>query len=381
VHGCSGRRTRCADISLAERRLVPGIRRADAPGITPTDLARAAAFGAASTFAVVVIALAAAQPAAMDFIAHYAAASLVLAGQGSAILDPAAVAAAEHAAAPDRDALLPFVRPPAFALLMAPLAALPFTAAFAVTATLDAAMIAASIALLRQRGEGARGVAALLLVAPPSAIAVAHAQMSPLALFLVALALRLGPRAGGIALGLSLLRPQTAPLLVLAGLIDPSRRWWTVLGSLVVVAASAAVVGIDGLVRYVESLSAGSTWLLTGEFGLHASVGWTGLALLVGAGPLGVAASILSLAAGAFLVARCAAPERPAVAALWALLAGPAVLMHDAVLAYPTLLAATSRQRAWDVGSVAAWIGHILVAPVGVLWSLAVAIATLRRPR
>lgn len=357
------------------------MRRADAPGITLSDLARAAAFGISLSFAVAVAALAMAQPAAMDFIAHYAAASLVLAGQGPAILDPVAVAAAEHAAAPEREQLLPFVRPPAFALLMAPLAMLPFTTAFLVTAMIDAVIVVASIALLLPRGEGARGVAAVLLVAPPSAIAVAHAQMSPLALLLVALAIRLGPRGSGIALGLSLLRPQTAPLLLLAGILDRERRWWTIAGALLVVVASAAVVGVDGLVRYAGRLSEGSNWLLTGEFGLRTSIGWTGLALWLGAGPLGVVASMLSLVVGTVVVARRAAPERPLVAALWSFLANPPVLIHDALLAYPALLAASSRRRPWDVGSVVAWLGHVLVAPVGVLWSLVLAFGALRRPR
>lgn len=347
---------------------------------TLTDIARATTFVVALAFSAVAAAAAMAQPAAMDFIAHYAAASLVLSGQGASVLDPTAVLAAERAAAPEREALLPYVRPPAFALLMAPLALLPFKTAFALTVALDAVILVASVALLLPRATGARSIGALLLVAPPAALAVAHAQMSPLALLLVVLATRLGPRGGGIALGLSLLRPQTAPLLLLAGLLDPLRRSWTVAGAGMVIGASALVVGPDGLVRYAGQLSASSEYLLTGEFGYRGSVGWTGLALWLGIGPLGIVASLASLAAGAVVTLRTAYPARPAVAALWSVLANPAVLVHDAVLAYPALLAVASRQRPWDVASVLAWLVHVLIAPLAVVWSLALAFATLRRP-
>lgn len=349
--------------------------------MTAVELARAMTFVVALVFAAVAAAAAMAQPAAMDFIAHYAAASLVLSGQGASVLDPAAVLAAERAAAPEREALLPYIRPPAFALLMAPLALLPFKMAFALTAALDAAILVASVALLLPRGKGARSIGALLLIAPPAALAVAHAQMSPLALLLVVLATRLGPRGSGIALGLSLLRPQTAPLLLLAGLLDPLRRWWTVAGAGLVIGGSALVVGPDGLVRYAGQLSAGSQYLLTGEFGYRGSVGWTGLALWLGIGPLGIVASLASLAAGAVVTWRTGYPARPAVAALWSVLANPAVLIHDAVLAFPALLAASSRQRPWEVASVLAWLFHVLVAPLVVLWSLALALGALRRER
>lgn len=334
-------------------------------------------FGVAVAFAGAVGALAIARPAAMDFIAHYAASTLVLAGNGAAILDPSAVQAAERAAAPERELLIPYLQVPALALIRAPLALLPFEGAFALMAILDVAAIVASVALLAPRD---RAVAAMLLVAPPAAVAVAQAQTSPLALLLVALAVRLGPRAGGLALGLTLLRIQSAPLLVLAGLADPGRRAWTLLGAGLVVAASAAVVGTDGLVRYAALLVAGTEFLRTGQFGMHAAVGWSGLALSVGAPALGVVASVVSAAAGAVATVRSAPAERPAVAAVWSLLVTPNLLIHDAVLAYPALLLLASRRSPWDVASVLAWLAHVIVAPAGVLWSVVLAVAASLRP-
>ena len=340
------------------------------------DLVRAVVFGLTIAFAGVVGAMAIAQPAAMDFIAHYAAASLVLSGNGPGILDPAAGLSAERAAAPAREHLLPLLQVPALALIRAPIALLPFETAFALMAVVDVAMIVASVAMLVPRE---RSIAAMLLVAPPSAVAVAHAQTSPLALLLVALALRLGPRAGGLALGLTLLRIQSAPLLILAGLIEPARRVWALAGALVVLAASAAVVGVDGLVRYAGLLVAGTDLLRTGEFGMRAAIGWSGLGLSVGAPQLGVAASLVSFAVGAVVVARSGSAERPAVAAAWSLLAAPNLLIHDAVLAYPALLMLASRRSLWDAASTVAWLGHVLVAPVGILWSGVLVIALVRR--
>ncbi len=333
--------------------------------------------GVAIAFAGAVGSLAIAQPAAMDFIAHYAASSLVVSGHGASVLDQDAILAAERAVAPVREQLLPFLQVPALALIRAPIALLPFETAFALMAAIDLAMIVASVALLVPRE---RAIAAILLVAPPSALAVAHAQTSPLALFLVALALRLGPRAGGLALGLNLLRIQSAPLIVLAGLADPARRVWTMLGLLAVVALSAAVVGADGLVRYAGLLVAGTDFLRSGEYGMRAAVGWSGLGFAVGAPQLAVLLSLASLVFGAIVVVRSAPAMRPAVAAAWTLLAAPNLYVHDAVLAYPALVLLASRRSLWDVASVVAWIGHIFLAPIGVSWSGVLAIAATRRP-
>lgn len=341
---------------------------------------RAVTLGAAIAFAGAVAAAATTTPAAMDFIAQYAAARLVITGDGASILDPAAVLAAERAAAPERERLLPFVQPPAVALLLAPLASLPFTTAFVLMAIVDVAIVVAALAILRPRGDAPLAVA-LLLLAPPAVVAVAHAQTSPLALLLVALAMRAGPRAGGFALGLTLLRPQNAPLLVLTALLDPARRWWAALGSLAVAVASAAVVGPDGLWRYAIGLVAASDWSVTGEQGLRTSIGWSAVALWLGVGPIGLAASVASLALGAVAVVRAPAAERAPLAAAWSLVASPHALLHDAVLAYPALRALSARRALWDVASVAAWTAHVLVAPIGVLWSLVLAARGLGYPR
>ncbi len=319
-----------------------------------------------------VLAFAVAEPARMDFVAQYAAARLVLSGHAASILRPDEILAAEHAAAPARTALLPFVQVPAVAFLLSPLAMLPFRGAFIVMAIVDALLVAAALALLPRDG----GSRVLLFAAPPTAIAVAQGQLTPVVLLLVALALRLGPRGAGVALGLTLIRPQTAPLVVFAGLIDPARRVWTVIGAAAVVALSALVVGVDGLARYAVIIADASSWTIAGTLGLSGSIGWSGLARIIGVPWLGLVLPAVCLVAGAVATLRAPARDRASTSALWSLLATPHVLMHDAVLAYPAVLVISSPRRPWDVGSTTAWLAHVLLVPAGVLWSLVVAVAS-----
>lgn len=345
-----------------------------------SGLIRAGALALALVFAGIVLRGAADEPAATDLIAQYAAARLVAAGRGADILDQDAILAAEREAAPQRVRLLPFVQPPAVALLLAPLAGLPFPVAHRVAAAIDAALILAALAALT-RGPGRVSTVALLVLAPPSVVAIAHGQTSPIVLALLAVAVRAAPGASGLALGLTLLRPQTAPLLLLAALADPARRPWAVAGALVVVAASAAVVGIDGLARYAATVVSASAWSVSGDVGLATGIGWSGLASWAGIGALGLVLPALSLALGAVATVRAAREDRLLVASAWSLVASPHALMHDALVAYPVVVALAARGARWDAASVLAWLAHALVAPLGVVWSLILAVRALGYPR
>jgi len=184
----------------------------------------ALSLGLGLAFAAATALLATSEPGAFDAVAQYAAARLVASGRPSAVLDPDAILAVEREAVPSRATLLPFVQPPVTALVLAPLGTLPFGTAYAVMAALAAAAIAAALATAPRPRSLSPMIAATLLVAPPSVLAVAHAQTSAIVVLLVALSLRSLAWPGGIALGLTLLRPQTAPLLLLAGMADPRRR-------------------------------------------------------------------------------------------------------------------------------------------------------------
>lgn len=339
---------------------------------------RVAALAAASIVAAAAVALALERPEAMDFVPLYAAARLVATGQGTAILDPAAIIATEREFA--AQAAIPlFVHPPAVSLLLAPLGALPFGIAFAAMAFLDALLVIASIAFLARRSGGLRPLAlAILAIAPPAALAVAHGQTSPLVLLLVTLSMHLPPRWSGLALGLTVVRPQTAPLLLLAGIADRGRRAWTIAGAATVGVASMAVVGLDGSIRYLSLLGSAADWSVTGAYGLGASIGWAGLGLALDAAGFAVAASAVSLVAGAIVTLRAERAERAQVAAVWSLLASPHVLMHDALLAYPALLRVARSAAPWDAVAAMTWMTHLAVVPAAVLWSLGLAAAAGR---
>src|SRR5207237_714082 len=74
------------------------------------------------------------EPAGYDFVALYSAARLVANGAASSVTDAGALLAMEHASLPERTILLNDPNPPALALLMAPLGALPLLPLFALVA-------------------------------------------------------------------------------------------------------------------------------------------------------------------------------------------------------------------------------------------------------
>lgn len=324
------------------------------------------------------------QVAALDFVALHAAARLVATGHGREILDPDAILAAERAVAPERLALLPYVHPPAVALLLAPLGSMPLEAAYGVMVVLTVASLVLAVLLLRPlaQREWRPVLLALALVAPPSLLAVAQGQTSPFVLLATAASLRAPPQLSGALLGLAWLRPQTAPLYALIALSDRGRAAGFAVSVALLAVASAAVVGLDGLLRYVVVLFTAGTWSFSGRFGLTQAVGWTGPALALGVPEVGVILTLLSLGVGALLVVR--APElgaRLAVASPWSLLASPHALLHDGVLAY---IAVAARIRRVD--GIALWAGSgVLVGllqlagvPVVALWLVVLAL-TLRR--
>src|SRR5881296_3426009 len=93
------------------------------------------------------------EPAGYDFVALYAAARLVSTGAASSVTDADALLAMEHAALPERTIFLNNPNPPALALVMAPLGALPIAAAYAIWSALAAAALAAAAFLLGQLAD------------------------------------------------------------------------------------------------------------------------------------------------------------------------------------------------------------------------------------
>lgn len=320
-----------------------------------------------------------------DFIAIYAAASLVLAGNGAAIVDPQAVLAAEHAAEPSRTVLLPWIQPPVVALLIAPLAALPLTAASVLMTAINTACITFAVhhlGVLAAAAQRAR-LLPLALFAPPATIALTQGQTSPWVVALLALALRASPFWRGLALGLTLIRPQTFALFALAALTGWRGACGLVAGLGIVGLGSLLVVGVDGMATYARALLDAGSWSVSGAEGVHAAISWVGPAIALGIPAVGLIATAVSLAVGAVIVARSRDGDRIVAASSWAALGSPHVLLHDGLLSYPAVAA-----RSWSTMRLMVIVGsgygaallHQAGIPVAPVWLLGVARMPVRDP-
>ena len=314
-------------------------------------------------------------PAGFDFIAIYASARLVATGNAGAVTDRDAIFAVEHATLPERTIFLNNPNPPALSLVLAPLGALPFDLAYAVMLTLGVAALAgaaflmAPLAAVDQRLR----LFPFALLAPPSTIALAQGQTTPLVLLALAASLRAPPALSGALLGLLALRPQLLPLFAVIALVDRQRRVPFLVVVAAIVLVSLLMVGPGGAVRYLDLLVPAAAELRPGELGLAA------LVRRIGVGPFDPAIASLLLSAVAILVAaaflvRAPAERRMTLAPAATLLAVPHVLLHDAILAYPTVAARALTTRAtavWIVSGLVTVLVHEAGIPVAPLWLLA----------
>jgi hypothetical protein len=321
-------------------------------------------------------------PAGFDFIAIYASARLVAMGQPAAVVDREAIFAVERATLPERDIYLNNPNTPALSLILAPIGALPFEIAYAVMLTLSVAALAAAaflIAPLAAADQRFR-LFPFALLAPPSTIALAHGQTTPLVLLAVAASLRAPPMASGALLGLVALRPQLLPLFALIALADRQRRVPFLLVVAGVGLVSLLMVGPDGIPRYVDLVAPAAAELRPGELGVAALVRRLG----IGSDALtSLALSTVTVLVAAVFILRARAEQRMELAPPATLLSVPHVLLHDAVLTYPTIAARALTTRATIV-----WIGTGLIAvlvheagiPVAPLWLLALLLWPRDRP-
>jgi len=315
------------------------------------------------------------EPAGFDFIAIYASARLVATGNGGAVTDRDAIFAVEHATLPERTVFLNNPNPPALSLILAPIGALPFEVAYAVMLTLGVAALAASAFLMAPLAAADQRMRLFpfALLAPPSTIALAQGQTTPLVLLALAASLRAPPAASGALLGLLALRPQLLPLFALIALVDRQRRVPFLLVVAAIALVSLLMVGFDGVTRYVELLTPAAAELRPGELGLAS------LVRRLGVGPFDPAFASLGLSAvatgvAAVFILRTRAERRMEIAPPATLLSVPHVLLHDAVLVYPAVAARALTTRAtvvWIVTGLVAVLIHEAGVPVAPLWLLA----------
>lgn len=193
-----------------------------------------------------------------DFLNLYTGASLALDGNFAEMHSPEVQLARERRFVPELDALVPFVRPPFYALILAPLALLPFGVAFWVWIGLQSALLFACWAwALRRWGPDALVFAALYL---PTALGIASGQdcveMLVIAILVYSQADKGNPWRAGAALGLGLIKFHLFLLWPLAILIQ--KRWRMLFGAIAMVAAelllSLGLAAPSGLMQYFRLL-------------------------------------------------------------------------------------------------------------------------------
>ncbi|MGA9813787.1 MAG: glycosyltransferase family 87 protein [Terriglobales bacterium] len=201
-----------------------------------------------------------------DFTIFYTAGKCVLRGQGRQLYDLETQFAIQRefaSAVKHRENPLPYNHPPFEALLFAPLARLPYVAAYLVWAAFNLALILGFWILLRSRLPSLQGfLPALPLLAMfaffPLIVALLQGQDSILLLFLYGLvfcALSTGRTfLAGVCLGLALFKFQLVLPFVLVLLVR--RQWRTVAGfvttAFALLLVSATVVGWSGVMAYPE---------------------------------------------------------------------------------------------------------------------------------
>lgn len=178
-------------------------------------------------------------PLGGDFPAFYGAGRIVLGGQVADLYDPEVQYEAQRGLWGPYDGYLYFAYPPPFAALYAPLAALPYTAAYVIHTLLMASAVVLSYLALRpvlpaDRPHGLV-LAAVAFTFFPLLGSVTMGQNMSLVILCWSVAWRLHNRGrpflAGLALGGALFKPQYA--LPVGGLFLSRRRWMTAIGGTV----------------------------------------------------------------------------------------------------------------------------------------------------
>jgi len=271
-----------------------------------------------------------------DFLNLYAGASLARDGAFGSMHSPEVQLQREREYAPQLPEVIPFVRPPFYALLLSPMAWLPFGAAFwAWLAVQSAVLISTWIWAFRRWGADALIFGSMYL---PTALGIAHGQdcvlIAAIVLGVYALARRDREFLSGAVLGLGLIKFHLFLLWPLALLVQ--KRWRMMAGACAAVAvellASLALAGPDGMARYFGLLRMNDLRHLNPSPELMINV--RGLALNLGIDSA-VVTGVLTVAVVVLTAAACwRAPLWRCVAAACAgsLLAVPHVYGYDAGL-------------------------------------------------
>lgn len=310
-----------------------------------------------------------------DFLNLYAGASLARDGVFAAMHVPEVQLHREQEYVPRIPELVPFVRPPFYALLLAPLAWLPFGAAFWTWIGVQVTLLAGTWAwAFRRWGADALIFGAMYL---PTALGIAHGQDCVLILAIVVGAYALAHRGrhflSGVILGAGLIKFHLFLLWPLALLLQ--RRWRMLAGACAAVAAellvSLALAGPSGMAKYFALLRTSDLRHLSPSPELMINLG--GLALNLGIAS--TTASVLLTAVVAVLtIGACwRAPLWRCIAAASAgsLLVVPHVFGYDAGLLLAGLWLAMFESGTQPGARRARIAATVLLTPIPFLVGLA----------
>jgi hypothetical protein len=271
-----------------------------------------------------------------DFLNLYTGASLARDGNFAAMHAPEVQLEREREYAPQLPELVPFVRPPFYALLLTPLAWLPFGAAFWAWLGTQAAVLVGTWAwAFRRWGADALLFGSMYL---PTALGIAHGQDCALILAVVlgvyALANRGQHFLSGLMLGVGLIKFHLFLLWPVMLLIQ--RRWRMLAGACAAVTVelliSLLLAGPSGMVKYVALLRMSDLRHLSPSPELMINV--RSIALNLFADNIAVSGLLTAIAVFLTVAACWGAPLWRAVAAASAgsLLVAPHVYGYDAGL-------------------------------------------------
>ena len=331
----------------------------------PRTLAAACAllFAAISCWA---LSTAATRPLDLDFVSFWTAGKLALEGLPNSAYDIAAHHSAELRLVP-HIGILPFPYPPPFLAVVAPLALLPFAAAFALWVLLTGGLYVFS----------ARRLAPFPypLANPPILINAMIGQTGLLTAGLIIAglsALPAAPFAGGALLGLMIFKPQLAimfPVALLAG-----RQWRAIAGACL----SSVLVLLLGLLLFGPASYEGFFRMIPRYAGYLQQARWNWIEL---ASPFafaryfgignGASLSLQILVAIAAAVMTWLAwsrnwEEKVAILASATLLASPYLFTYDAVLIIVPAATFIAQRRFWVAGLL--WL--LCALPVAHVFSL-----------
>ena len=275
-----------------------------------------------------------------DFAPFYCGGEVLRTGGPQALYDFAAIRQCQERYPPRPNTMLPFIRPPFYALLMAPLSLLPHRAAQLVWLVCQLAALAGAVYLIaRAAGFALADVALHTAIFYPAVAAFFHRQDTALVLAASAGAFWLIRQGRGFAAGLVLsLAAIKFHLLLLVPLAFLGQKNWSALRGLAVglgslAAISLAMVGPAGLAGYARMLVERQLPNIDVNPQRIAS-------LLSVTGEMWIQAAVILLAGSIVLAAARRLPQMEALAVAWlaSLPIAPHIYIADYLLALPCCL-------------------------------------------